>query len=139
MDATLADLAARCNDREQEASHRLLQGVLGNSAKDALQMEAREFNRAAEEYYRHGLRLQHLREAVNHFLHDATQLERSARSEVRQALRYGVRVQNLSRFLAGAEDRVLREDLSLQEITALLNLLLLLIAMDRRQIAQAPL
>ena len=55
MQATLADLAARCNDRQQEASNRLMDGVMCGSAENAMNVEAREFNRMAEDFYRDGL------------------------------------------------------------------------------------
>ena len=113
MHATLSDLAARCNDRQQEASQRLLHGVLGDSAKDAMRIEAREFNRLAEDFYREGLRREHLREALTHL-----------QGGCRRAGTPGVRTMSdvvcgtafastmLSRFLHDVDDRVLVDNLS---------------------------
>ncbi len=133
IQGTLADLVERCNDKQQEASHRLLRSVVGDSAKDALHIEAREFNRMAEDFYRQDLRRQHLREAFLHLRQDFAELERSESCEVMRCLRYGVRIHGAPRFLHDVEERVLADDLSPQEIAALLNLLVLLTAHDRRQ------
>ncbi|MGB8889534.1 MAG: hypothetical protein WCC87_22615 [Candidatus Korobacteraceae bacterium] len=137
MHATLSDLAARCNDRQQEASHRLLHGVLGDSARDAMRIEAREFNRLAEDFYREELRREHLREALTHLREDIPELERSGSDDVRRCLRHGVRIQDGARFLHDVEERVLRDELSPQEIAALVNLLVLLTDQGRRRTVQA--
>ena len=107
--------------KRMQASRRLLAGIVGDSSKGAMQIEAREFNRMAEEYYREGLRRAHLREAVSHLREDIGELERTAVGEVRGALRHGVRIQDAARFLASVEERVMGDDLSLHEISALLN------------------
>jgi hypothetical protein len=132
MQANLADLAARCDDKHQEASHRLLSSVLGDSTKDAMGIEAREFNRMAEDFYREELRREHLREALTHLRGDVAELERSESDNVKRCLRHGVRIQDAARFLHDVEERVLRDDLSSQEIAALLNLLVLLTEQQRR-------
>ncbi len=132
MHATLSDLAARCNDRQQEASQRLLHGVLGDSAKDAMRIEAREFNRLAEDFYREELRREHLREALTHLREDVAELERRGSDDVRRCLRHGVRLHDASRFLHDVDDRVLVDNLSPQEIAALLNLLVLLTEQGHR-------
>ncbi len=132
MQPVLADLAARCDDEEQQASSQLLKGILGGSNKDAMHVEARDFNRMAEEFYREPLRKQHLREALLHLREDAAELERSAGSEVRACLRHGVRLQDAGRFLSGIEERVLSEDLTQHELSALLNLMILLVWQERR-------
>ena len=133
MQATLADLAVRCTDKRQEASHRLLSAVLGDSAKDAMHIEANQFNRMAEDFYREDLRREHLREALAHLREDIAERERSEPENGRQCMRHGVRIQDAARFLPGVEERVLRDDVSPQEIAALLNLLVLLTEQDRRR------
>jgi len=132
MQATLGDLAARCDDKQQEASHRLLRSVLGDSAKDAMHIEAREFNRMAEDFYREDLRREHLREALVHLHEDVVQLERSGSDDVRQCMRHGVRIQDAARFLRDIERRMPGDYLSPKEIAALLNLLVLLTEHSRR-------
>ncbi len=136
MRDTLAELAARCDDKQQEASYRLLAGILGNRPGHPMQLDAREFNRMSEGFYRNKLRREQLREALQHLREDVTRLERSADSEAMAALRHAVRVQNLPRFLDHVEERLLDDTLSLHEIMALLNLLLLLINQDREREAK---
>ncbi|MGA2902298.1 MAG: hypothetical protein ABSD98_00585 [Candidatus Korobacteraceae bacterium] len=137
LQPVLAELAERCQDEQQHASRRLEKSIAGDSAKNAMKLEAREFNRAAEDFYRDGLRRQHLREAVAHLREDVAYLERFACDETKIRLRHGVRIQDLARFLQDAEKRVLTDDLSLPEITALLNLMLVLTEWNRARAAQA--
>ena len=136
MQPTLADLTTRCNEEEQQAGRRLLNSITGGKNRCAMDIAARDFNRMAEEFYRQGLRQQHLREAVGHLREDVAELSRTAAGELRGALRHGVRIQDPERFLASAEERVIRDDLSLHEISALLNLLILLSWQDCERAAQ---
>ena len=64
------------------------------------------------------------------------ELERTAAGDIRGALRHGVRMQDLARFLADVEERILSDDLSLHEISSLLNLMILLIWRDRARAAR---
>lgn len=127
----LTDIAARCDDDDLSARQRLLKGILDGSGNSAMRIEAAEFNRMAEHFYRDRLRLEHLREALLQLRIDAEQLEHAAGSEVRACLRHGVRLQDLGRFLKDIQERVIRDDLSLHEISALLNLLVLLVWQHR--------
>ncbi len=136
MQSTLADLASRCNDKEQEASNRLIGGVMAGCAESTMNIEAREFNRMAEDFYREGLRREHLREAFAHLREDFTTLDRSGENELRRRILHGVRVQEPARFLQDVEPRVPADELSLQEVAALLNLLLVLTEQDTRRTAQ---
>ena len=138
MQFALADLAVRCVDEQHQASHRLMEGALAGTARTAMQIEVREFNRMAEEFYRVGLRRQYLREALTHLREDLVDFERSASTEALGSMRHGVRVQDAGRFLADVEQRVLADDLSLHEITVLLDLQLLLIAQEHAPRAQGP-
>ena len=132
MQPVLADIAERCDDEELGASHRLLNGILAGCRMDAMSIEAREFNRTAEEFYRGPLRRRHLREAWTQLREDTEELERSASNEVKACLRHGVRLQDVARFLTGVEERALSDDLSLHEVSALLNLLIVLVWQDRQ-------
>ncbi len=136
MQETLADLALRCANRELEASNRLTGRVMGGSAEGAMRVEAREFNRMAEEFYRDGLRREHLREAFSHLREDLATVEKLEGDEWRHRIRHGVRVQDPARFLQDIEPRVPTDDLSLQEVAALLNLLLVLTERDTRRTAE---
>ncbi len=136
MQSTLIDLASRCDDKQQEAGNRLIDGVMAGSVENALNLEAREFNRMAEDFYREGLRREHLRETFSHLREDLATLEKSGWDESRGRIRHGVRVQDPARFLQDVEPRVPADDLSLQEVRTLLNLLLVLTEQDARRTAQ---
>ena len=133
MEPVLADLTARCDDKELTAGRRLLKGILDGSAKQVMRLEADEFNRMAEDFYRERLRLDQLREALLHLRDDIERLERAGCSEVKACLRHGVRLQDLERFLGGVQERAVADDLSLHEISALLNLLILVVWHERRR------
>ncbi len=132
MQDALADLAERCNDRKQEASNRLIRSIAGDAASDPIHIEAREFNRMAEDFYREGLRREHLREALSYLHQDVANMEHSEDDEARRAVRHGVRIQDVPRFLRDVEPRILQDNLSSAEIAGLLNLLVLLTERDRR-------
>ena len=82
------------------------------------------------------MRREHLREAFSHLREDVAALDKSDCDESRQRIRHGVRVQDPARFLQDVEPRVPADDLSLQEVAALLNLLLVLTEQDARRTAQ---
>ncbi len=137
VQGVLAELTARCDDDKLSASGRLLEKVVGDSPEDAMHSRARDFNQRAEEFYRDGLRREHLREALAHLRSDLAELERTDCIEVRGCLRHGVRLQEPARVLREIEPRLLSDDLSLHEIAALLNLTILLVLQDRRQVCEA--
>jgi hypothetical protein len=107
---------------------------MGGSSEGTMSVEAREFNRMAEDFYRDGLRREHLREAFSHLREDLATLEKS--DEARHRIRHGVRVHDPARFLQDVEPRVPADDLSLQEVAALLNLLLVLTEQDAHRTAE---
>jgi hypothetical protein len=137
MQGVLAELTARCDDEKLSASGRLLERVVGDSPEDAMHSHARDFNQRAEEFYRDGLRCEHLREAMAHLRSDLAELERTDCTEIRGCLRHGVRLQDPARLLREIEPRLLSDDLSLHEISALLNLMVLLVLQDRRLTSEA--
>jgi hypothetical protein len=138
MEAVLDDLARRCGDEKLGAADRLLAAITGGSGEDPMRTEACDFNHRAEEFYREGLRREHLREAWNHLREDLTELEKSACRELRGCLRHGVRLQDPARVLRDSEAQLLEDDLSLHETSALLNLIVLLTIHDRRAAAVMP-
>lgn len=137
MQDTLSDLAERLRDPALQASHRLVQGAVGDNS-DPMRVGARDFNHATEEFYRHSLRRQNLREGLADLRRGVEELQRATCDEVRIGLRHGVRVQDLSRFLDGVSERVCSEALEEHEIVTLLNLLLLLSANDRLRESSSP-
>lgn len=136
MHTVLDDLALRCEDQKLGAAHRLVSAIVGSPKGDPMRIEAGEFNRRAEQFYREGLRREHLREAWNHLRQDLEDLERSGCRELRGCLRHGVRMQDPARVLRDAEPQLLQDELSQHEISALLNLIVLLTIQDRRSATQ---
>jgi hypothetical protein len=129
----LGDLCDRLSDSDLQASDRATAGFLGESrSRRPLQWKAREFNLRAEQYYRDELRHQHLREAFQDLCREVEALQ-SDDCDVHHLVRHGVRVQDPARFLRGIEERLVRDELSVQEITLVLNLMLVLIARDERR------
>ena len=101
---TLADFARRLEEPELHgAAGRLTAGILDRlGARDPLRVPAREFNLAAEGYYRDDLRRTQLRDALGELAADLARLERSAPQALRQSLA------ELSRPLRGPLERALR-------------------------------
>ncbi|MDO3376630.1 hypothetical protein [Geoalkalibacter halelectricus] len=63
----------------RSAAGRLTHGILdGLGARDPLEVRARDFNLAAEQYYRESLRVAHLHEGFHWFCEDLSALERVA-------------------------------------------------------------
>jgi hypothetical protein len=85
---TLADLARRLEEPDLHgAAGRLTAGILDRlGVRDPLGVSAREFNLAAEGYYRDDLRRAQLRAALGELAADLAQLERNALPALRQSL-----------------------------------------------------
>ena len=127
----LGDVRWRLADKRNRASERLVGDVLNaNDFADAMRANAAEFNRAAEDQYRNNLREAQLREALQHLREDLEAAEFVREPEFRMLMRVGVRVQDPVRFVDSIGDRLAREELSPAELQTLLNLLLLLSAME---------
>jgi hypothetical protein len=128
----LDDLCDRLSEPERQASERVTKSILGGSRSgDPLRWKARDFNLRAEQHYRDELRREHLREAFQNLKEDVESLP-SGDDDVQNMLRHGVRVQDPLRFLLCIEESLVQDELSVQEITLVLNLLLVLIAHDDR-------
>jgi hypothetical protein len=126
----LTELYDRLANPDFQASEQIAEGILGESrSSNPLQWKAREFNLRAEQHYRDELRCEHLREAFQDLCEDV-EASQNANSDFPYMLRHGVRLQDPMRFLGGIEERLVRDELSVQEITLVLNLLLILIAQD---------
>jgi uncharacterized protein YggE len=93
-------------------------------------LSSREFNRLAEQYYRETLRRENLREAFEQLREDAQALAKSEHQELGAIVRHSVRVQEPVRFLDAIAERLVADELTEQEAAAVLNLLLLLSALE---------
>jgi len=129
----LQDLRARLKQPKLQASHRLTQSALaGTDESDAMRLNASEFNRAAERYYREELRVSQIEEAYSYLREDALAAQREDDTDLRFMMRCGVRVQDPLRFLDSVRERLLRDELTVNEIGSVLNLLLVFTEREAR-------
>ncbi|MGB8768560.1 MAG: hypothetical protein WCC92_03025 [Candidatus Korobacteraceae bacterium] len=125
----LGELRIRLADQSLQAGARLTQGTLSEAgSKNPMHLRAAEFNQAAEEYYREGLRTAQLAEAFQHLREDLVLRHNEGDSVALNVTRCEMRVQDPLRFLDSIRERLLRDELSTHELTLLLNLLLIFTA-----------
>ncbi|MBU4278778.1 MAG: hypothetical protein KKC30_18710 [Proteobacteria bacterium] len=144
---TLADLRERlAQPGQRSALGRLTHGILSElGASDPLRADARQFNQAAEDYYRTGLRRRHLGEAWQVLSEDLTGAGLSALENHPTARRA------LGRVLAGREPQALLAELKepvldgragAEDVSLLINLLLTVIDFqvrpDQADLAEGP-
>lgn len=121
----LGDLRWRLADKSKRASERLTADILSASGeRNAMRINAAEFNRATEKYYRNQVRHAQLAEALTHLREDIRNMVDNGDGELRAMMRYGVRVQDPMRLLDCVGERLLQDELSAAEVQSLLNLLL---------------
>ena len=136
LEETVADLELRLAEPELRcASGKLARGILGElNASAPMRVNADDFNRGAERYYRGGLRARHLEEGVAILEQDFRDLDRAAelggeleRSTL-DALGEGG---GAAAFLAGVKDDLLAERLDAGRLKRLINLTLLSVTRDQ--------
>ncbi len=128
------ELRFRLADKGLQAHQRIVDGVMAESGGgDPMRMEAREFNRTAEQYYRETLRRANLSEAFEQLKQDVRALEKSEHLELGPMVKHAVRVQDPVRFLESLGDRLLSDELTVQEVASVLNLLLLLSTLEEER------
>ena len=143
----LADTLSNLEDRiatphVHSACVRLTSSVLdGVGAKTPMSLSAKEFNLAAEHYYRNGLRHKHLMEALAILREEYTEFE-SGRlgddSRYRATLRYTPGHLTATEFLRIVGQEILDDTASLEELRTLINLTLVLEDRDCRNAAAGP-
>ncbi len=135
---TVKDLVARLTRPESRSVQgRLTRGILAELGVDSpMKAEAREFNLAAENYYRARLRTRHLSEAFS-FLEEDFRLMDSAvpfhESDHAEAFRYVLNGQNPLDFLSSVKKPVLEDTVSPGQLRKLIHLVL---ANTRKDIVQ---
>jgi hypothetical protein len=134
LEAVLTDLALRLEyPDEGSATGRLLRGILDTAgASSAMQLDARDFNRRAETYYREDLRRRHMAEALDLLAEDLRILDRRAQADERIAasLRGVLGGREPAPYLARLTDDLLEERAPLEEVRRLIWLVLTSIAYD---------
>ena len=77
------ELRFRLADKTLQAHQRIMDGVTAESGGgDPMGMDAREFNRAAEQHYRDTLRRANLREAFEQLREDAQAMSKYAETRI---------------------------------------------------------
>ena len=130
----VVELRFRLADKNLQARQRIVNDVMAESGASApLKLQAREFNRMAEQHYRETVRRENLREALEQLREDAVALSKAQHAELGAMVRHGVRVQDPVRFLDSIGERLLSDDLTAQEVVTVLNLLLVLSTLEEEK------
>jgi len=124
LKAMLADLRARIQHEELTASGKLMKGILTKSGKsNALAVEAREFNLAAERFYREELKQKHLREALEFI---RAHLKRQSKDRL-AGLRWILDDLSPLHFIAEIERSLISNELRPAQLRAVISLVLSII------------
>jgi hypothetical protein len=133
---TLEDLVTRLEHPDEcSAAGRLARGILEKAgAGSAMDLDARDFNQAAERYYRDELRRRHLDEAFTLLRQDLRALEAGwGRDNGIGPLRLIGEDQSPLEFLSRVKDDVGEERVSADDLRRLVNLVLISLYHDIRQ------
>lgn len=125
---TINDLEQRLADPACSAAGRLTAGILDEvNASSPMSVRAREFNSAAERFYRGRLRQRHMAEAFDLLADQCRQLDRDGAAldePLKKALRFTLQGQEAGQFLDAVRHDVLQERADLPTLRRLMNLVL---------------
>ncbi len=129
---TLNDLQLRLEDPERHSTFGKLNGAIlqGTGKTSALSMNAADFNRAAEDYYREGLRRRHLQEGLQVLTEDLRVLNRSRPPVFGQAVRQLLGEGCAESFMRRVQKDLLADQAPLPVLEQVIHLLLLSVAED---------
>jgi hypothetical protein len=135
MSETMADLARRMTSPETYAvADRLTRSILDEAdAEHPMKLTGKDFNTAAEEYYRSSLRERHIREALNFLEQDFTKLDACAalgRGFFREAVAGILEHRSAWEFLTDIRGRLVSEEIDDTDLTRLIHLMILSIHHD---------
>lgn len=129
----LEDLRSRIQHPELTACGKLMNGIVQRCGKsNALAVDAREFNIAAEHYYRVELKQKHLRESLR-FIRNTLKDQTTARIA---GLHWIFGDLSPTHFLNEIEDSLVQDNLKPAQLRALLNLVLSIIHWNSEQPAE---
>jgi len=124
---TITELRSRIQHQELTAYGKLVQGIMRRCGRcNALAVDAREFNVAAERFYRDELKRKHLREALG-FVRE--RLKRLKKADT-GALHWIFDDLNPLDFLSEIENSLIEGKLTPTQLRALINLMLSIISWD---------
>ena len=131
----LNDLQQRLEQPQRySAAGRLVRQIAGEKGGNPLKMEARDFNQAAEKYYREDLRRQHTQQALHFLLEDLREMESEnsrVDAELRPLMKELIQGKSTATFCQAAKQDLLNDQLGSQPLQRLLNLMLLTEYRDR--------
>jgi hypothetical protein len=137
LEETIADLELRLTDPEgRSAAGKLTAGILGElNAKAPMRVNADEFNRGAERYYRGGLRQRHMEEGLAILAQDFRDLDRRAEEGggERGVMHALGEEGGAAGFLSSVRSDLLSERLDASRLRRLINLTLLTITRDQAE------
>jgi len=133
---TIDDLERRLTDPGNfSAAGKLTRGILGElNASDPMRVQADQFNRGAERYYREGLRRKHMEEGLAILAEDFRDLDLAAQrggGVERELLRALGEPDGAAPFLASVRGELLSERLDAGSLRRLINLALLSVRRDQ--------
>lgn len=140
LDGVVENMAQRINCPQTHAvGHRLTRQILKHKPKqDPFKLEGREFNKAAEAYYRNDLRRQHIKAAFVHFKDAVKQLDSwdSWRSgQYNQSMLTLLDGKSGDAYLAAVERAVLDDALAQDDYKKLIHLMLLVFHQRKTEMA----
>ena len=129
LEETIDDLMLRLeNPDEYSAGGKLTRSILDSlNVRDPMQVDAREFNRAAEYHYRNSLRVRHIEEAFDFLKEDAGTLDSRQPESNRHT---SLRGRSALEFVSSVERDILEETATVDELKTLVDVLLLAIRHD---------
>jgi len=142
MKETIDDLAVRLENPDYfSVAGSLTQAVCAEGGfASPLSVEASDFNRAAENYYRGSLRSRHIEEGLRFFEEDLLKLNRAdgrTRPEVRHALSSVFRDGDEGPFISRIRRSVMEEDASPEDLRKLIYLLIITIYEEKENHAHS--
>ncbi len=138
LEETMDNLSLRLEHPENHAAASRMTGAILDIAgvKSSLQMNADDFNKTAEKFYRTDLKMRHIKEAFRLLEEDLSRIEAASardRPAMRNALQFTLNDQEASRFVSIAKRKVLDEEISTGELIKLINLILISVDNDKSQ------
>lgn len=134
---TMEQLKTRIQEPEASAAHRLTKGILDESGVlRPMDLSGREFNLAAEKYYRETLRRRHMEEALSVLERDFMKIDSHmicGECVFREGLKSILGSRTSTSFLAAVRKDLLEERLSEEALRKLIHLTLLTVYSDIKQ------
>lgn len=132
---SIDDLKLRLESpQHHSAQGKLTKGILSElNSTDALKISAREFNLAAEKYYRNTLREKCLRSGLDLMEQELSQLDsqiESCDAKIKFALKTLINGHSPVGFLSSVKNRLITEEIDVDHLRKVINLVLLLEAND---------